>query len=144
MIDWRNRPGRKLTPVVACVLAVTFIANAQAVAPTLNLTITPAQPYVDDNVRVAFTDTRSLPAGSEINVVLFGTGVCSSTLAAKTIKGPQNAGRRFNLRFRPSDQIVGSGVEWCQGKAKVRITEAKNESFVRKLAQQTIRFRAKP
>lgn len=143
MIDWPSRPARKLIPV-ACVLAVTFIASAQAAAPTLDLTITPAHPYVDDNVRVAFTDTRPLPAGSEIDVVLSGTGVCSNTLAAKTIKGPRSAGRRFNLRFRPSDQIVGSGVEWCQGKAKVRIAEAKNESFVRKLAQKTIRFRAKP
>lgn len=143
MIDRLSKPVWKLVPVTA-IVAVACIASAQAAAPTVDLTITPARPYVDDNLRVAFTATRSLPAGSEIDVVLFGIGVCSSTLAAKTIKGPQSSGRRFNLRFRPADQIVGSGVEWCQGKAKVRITEAKNESFVRKLAQKTIRFRAKP
>jgi hypothetical protein len=143
MIDWLARSIRPLIPVVG-VLAIAFTGNAQAAAPAVDLTIAPAHPYVDDNVRVSFTDTRSLPADSEIDVVLVGTGVCSSTLAAKTIKGPRGAGRRFNLRFRPSDQIVGSGVEWCQGKAKVRVTEAKNESFVRKLAQATIRFRAKP
>ena len=56
----------------------------------------------------------SLPADSEIDVVLFGTGVCSSSLAAKTIKGPRSSGHRFRVRFRPADQIVGSGVEWCQ------------------------------
>jgi hypothetical protein len=141
-----NRPSGlalKLIPMTG-LLAVSLIASALAAAPTLNLTITPTNPYVDDGVRVAFTDTRSLPAGSEINVVLFGTGVCSSSVADKSIKGPKAAGRRYNLRFRPSDQIVGSGVEWCQGKAKVRIVESKNESFVRKLGEQTLRFRAKP
>lgn len=143
MIDRLSKPMWRLIPVTAIVV-VACIASAQAAAPTVDLTITPAHPYVDDNLRVAFTATRSLPAGSEIDVVMFGTGACSSMLAAKTIKGPRSSGRRFNLRFRPADQIVGSGLEWCQGKAKVRITEAKNESFVRKLAQKTIRFRAKP
>lgn len=122
-----------------------FCASAStAAAPTLNLTISPVHPYVDDNVRVSFTATRPLEADAEIDVVLFGTGVCSSSLADKEIKGPQSAGHRFSLRFRSSDQIVGGNVEWCQGKAKVRITEARNERFVRKIAQKTIRFRAKP
>lgn len=143
MTNWMSKPTRILL-FVAVALEVSCTASAQATAPTLNLTISPAHPYVDDNVRIAFTDTRPLSAGSEIDVALFGTGVCSSSLADKTIKGPRPAGRRFNLRFRPSDQIVGGDIEWCQGKAKVLITEAKNESFVRKLAQRTIRFRAKP
>jgi hypothetical protein len=143
MIDRLSKPRWKLGAVIV-VVALACIASAQAAAPTVDLTVSPAHPYVDDSLRVAFTDTRPLPAGSEIDAVLFGTGVCSSTLAAKTITGPRSSGRRFNLRFRPADQIVGNGVEWCQGKAKVRITEAKNESFVRKLAETTIRFGAKP
>lgn len=123
---------------------VVFCASvSMAAAPVVNPVITPAHPYVDDNVRVAFTDPRSLSADSEIDVVLFGAGVCSSSLADKTIKGPQRAGRRYRVRFRPADQIVGSGAEWCQGKAKVRIAESKNGSFVRKLAERPIRFRAK-
>lgn len=139
-------PGRlamKLTLVFG-LIAVSSVASALAAPPTLDLKITPAAPYVDDNVRVAFTATRSLPSGSEFTAVLFGTGVCDGSLAAKSIKGPKAAGRRFSLSFRPSDQIVGGGVEWCQGKAKIKITESRNESFVRTIAQHTIRFSAKP
>lgn len=142
MIDRLSRPAVKALLVVG-VLATPCIASAQAAAPTLNLKITPAHPYVDDSLRVAFTDTRSLPANSQIDVMLIGTGVCDS-VADKMIKGPKSAGHRFSLRFRPTDQIVGSGIEWCHGKAKMRITESKNESFVRLLVQQMIRFRAKP
>lgn len=133
----------KLTSVVA-LIAVSFVASALAAPPALDLKIMPANPYVDDNVQVAFTDIRSLPSGSTINLVLFGTGVCDGSLASKSIKGPKPAGKRFSLNFRPSDQIVDSGVEWCQGKAKLKIAESRNEIFVRTIAQKEIRFSAKP
>jgi hypothetical protein len=48
------------------------------------------------------------------------------------------------VRFRPADQVFGSAVEWSQGKAKLRLTEAKSGSFVRMLGERIIRFRAKP
>jgi hypothetical protein len=99
---------------------------------------------VDDNVRVAFTATRTLPAGSTLDATLYGTGVCDGSIAVKTIRGPKNAGQRFRVRFRPADQVFSSAVEWCQGKAKLRLTEAKSGSFVRMLGERIIRFRAKP
>jgi hypothetical protein len=134
---------RVKSPAVLAGLLIVCLVSSAAAAPSVNLTIKPTAPVVDESVTVTFTVDKNVPAGSSLNAVLAGTGGCAE-LAAKELKGFQPSGRHIRLRFRPADQIVGTKSEWCEGRAYVRLTEAKGEHFVRKLAQTYFRFYARP
>jgi hypothetical protein len=125
------------------VLAVMAVPTVAAAA-SAGLTIKPTKPIVDDNLIVSFKIDKQVPVGNSITAVVNGVGSCAASLAAKTLKGPKPAGKKVTLRFRPADQLVGPKGQWCQGRAKVRVTEAKGENFIRKLAETYFRFSRRP
>lgn len=132
---------RALALMVGCALLAVPLAGA---ATKPKVTISPANPYVDDAVKVTFTAPRVLKAGHTFDVTLQGKGTCNADVASKAIKPPRKKGARLSVRFKPRDEIVESASEWCQGKWVAAITEAKNDKFLRKVATKSFRFRAKP
>jgi hypothetical protein len=135
-------------PAAAATLLLIVLSTAggapAATSATAKLMVTPGKPYVDDDLKVSFTTPAALRSGHTFSVTVQGSGSCSSSVASKDIKPPKAKGKRIVLTLRPTDQIVDSAPEWCQGAANVKVTEATGDTFLRTIATKSFRFRAKP
>lgn len=131
---------RRLLPVLIA-SGILLAVPAVAKTPPANVKLRPSAPYVDDDLKVSFTSPGALKSGYSYNVTLTG---CASSVASKSVKPPRRAKQRITVTLRPTDQIVDSAPEWCQGRAQVRITRAKGDRLHKVIAVRQFRFRAKP
>jgi len=128
--------------VGVAVIATATVASA-ATRPALN--ISPAAPHIDNNVTVSFA-SAGIARGYTYLVLIDGASTCNGQeAAAKTIKGPQAAGKHLHATFSPPDNLVTlNATTWCDGLAQASVILDHGNKPVKHLRPASFRFTAIP
>jgi hypothetical protein len=89
--------------------------------------VSPAAPIVDDAITVSWRTDRTLKPGYHYEIAVVtapGTG-CASFVVKKSKRHPKK-GAPMSMRLSPYDDKLNGGPAWCQGKASIMITTAKD------------------
>lgn len=146
-----HRTAATLATVAA--LAGATLGTSLATAPAAlaakepSVTVNPKSPIVDDSLSVSMAVKTRLKAGYHYKVMLVGDpGSGCSWSVLKSVKARPAKGKKLSFTLSPEDDEVHEEYEWCQGKATIFISSAKNGKTTggKNIATKDIRFRAKP
>ena len=130
-------------------LAVGMAVAAPAAHAMVPLKVNPATPIVDDDITVSFQVKKRLKPGWHYEAsVIARTGYDCATFVYKDSKRNPGVNKRMSFRFSPYEDNLNSAPEWCQGKASVMVSKAKDGDEDGKsgiaIGIKSIRFVAKP
>jgi hypothetical protein len=131
---------------VLALLAAALVAPASAGALSGKLTISPANPIVDDStLTVRYTAKKPLRSGYHYEFTV--VGATGRNCAKFVNKVTTQHGKRASTRLSSYDDTLDGGPEWCQGKASVTVSRTKDTDEPGGgsiLAIHSFRFVAKP